>query len=410
MKTFLTIVLFLAMPYVGSGQGESDLRLRLCLEGRAQDLWNPLRASEDGVVVCATTGNDVENTRVVTFIDDVMDTFSINNLRLSQGVLVDSTIFFAVYKSISGVAEYDMRTQDMLFYQHEENSQGRLSVQISNFGSNLVAYDRLYGPTLVNTERHTLKVADPDWRFGLFLSPWELFRTEDSVFMLSWDACFVIPIGTSKLERLYPSLSIWRSNVSIIDNSARWIARDHTLLSYSQTTRTLDSTTVFKSDEHEYSMASVGKRGMLTVSSESPYGELDTLVVWYHSFDKRIVRNFPITVCGSHRCYDDYLGVGWSKGVFYLTVGSPDSMMCIYSYKEPEPISSSVEEEAKEPSSSLETTVVMSHHEFDAWRRELTSSYEMYDLYGNTITTSAVGVGVVFVVFDDHHARVLVVP
>ena len=61
MKTLLTIIFLLVLPIVGSGQGEHDLRLRLCFDGRAHDRWPPLRASEDGVVVCATTGHDVEN-------------------------------------------------------------------------------------------------------------------------------------------------------------------------------------------------------------------------------------------------------------------------------------------------------------------------------------------------------------
>jgi hypothetical protein len=370
-----------------------------------------LRASEDGVVVCATTGNDRETSKVVTFIDDVLDTFSIKGLRLAQGVLVDSTIYFAVYQSDSGVAEYDILTKDMVFYQHEEGSQGFLSVQISNFGSSLVTYDHLHGPTLVNTERHTIKRAMDGWRF--ITGGWyEVFATEDSIFMLNNQGdCFINPKGTSNRLYICPRLTIWLSNVSIVGSTARWIDSEHTVWTYSRTTRTLDSFSMFRSGEvSPYSMASVGEHGVLTVSAELPIGEVDTLNIRYDSFDKNIIGNFPVQVCGGHDCFFDFRSVGWSNGIFYLTVASPDSMMCIYSYKEPEPISSSVEEDAKEPSASHETSVVMTLAEFEAWRRELNSSYEMYDLYGNNITTSAVGVGVVFVVFDDHYALVLVVP
>ena len=159
-----------------------------------------------------------------------------------------------------------------------------------------------------------------------------------------------------------------------------------------------------------YHMAPVGRQGVLTVSSEDPFGDLDTLIIQYHSFDRNVVTGSTIPVCGGDRCIYDFRSVGWSNGIFYITVVSPDSMMCIYSYKEPEPVSSSVEQDDKNPWASHENSFIMSPQEFDVWRRSLNSSHEMYDLYDSNITTSAIGVGVVFVVFDDRHARVLAVP
>ena len=93
-----------------------------------------------------------------------------------------------------------------------------------------MAYDRLYGPTLVNTDLHTLKVVLGGWR-GNTGGWWEVFATEDSLFMLSYNGCYVNPLGTNKLLPLCPLLLIDRSNVSIVDRTARWIDGEHTVWS-----------------------------------------------------------------------------------------------------------------------------------------------------------------------------------
>jgi hypothetical protein len=408
MKTLMTIVSLVTMPLVVSGQGEHDLRLRLCLDGRAQAVFQerpPLRASKDGVVICATDGDDVENTKIAIFIDDVLDTFLINGRRLTQGVIADSIIFFCVLNSESSVTEYDLSTRKMRYYQHDSSGAGRHPVLISCFGSNIVALDLLKGPMIVDRDRQILSmVSDRN-----YLEASDVFGIRDSIFVLGYSGSISISLNSYKHEGLCPPVANERSHVSIVGDSAKWIDRYGAIWSFSRATKNLDSSTLF-SERKSFYLSAVGKHGILTATRNEVDSTTDELVISYYSFDKRVVQQYSVLGCRDWLCYRDFDGMGWSNGTFYLTVGSPDSMMCIYSYEEPMPVSSSVEEDAKEPPASHDTSVVMSLHEFDAWRRELNSSYEMYDLYGNNITTSAVGVGVVFVVFDDHHTRVLVVP
>jgi hypothetical protein len=398
------------MPFVASGQGENGLRLRLCHDGQAQgilQLFPPLRASEHGVVVCSTIGGDVENTMVVTFIDDFLDTFVVSGRRLTQGVLVDSVIYFAVLRTDSSIAEYDLRTRETQFYRPDSIISGRLPALISNFGSTVIALDLLEGPMIVNREQQSLEmIYNGNWAA---LDACEVFGVRDSIFVLGLSSSFVVPLSRGGREPLCPPVGNNLRQVSIIGERAWWVDQHNTVWSLSRTTRVLDSFSFFSDGRFLY-MASVGKHGVLTATRSEGDSTNDELNVAYYSFDQSIIQHFQVQVCVDYGCYRRYDGIGWSNGTFYLTIGSPDSMMCIYSYKEPEPISSSVEEDSKELPASYDTSVVMSLHEFDAWRCGLASSYEMYDLYGNNITTSAVGVGVVFVIFDDHYARVLVVP